>query len=207
MATNRIFRGALLSAALITALFCANTARGATITITVDENGNGSLVNSVAGTYILTSSSQTDTGPGGKTGVLAYNMLNPPGLVLGDVVITEGGIATDVLRFSSFGGGTLFFYSDLDGGIDSLADIGMPDAFNTNVVRLEEVAIPQGFGLLYTPTADQPGFVAGAAFPVDYVFVSGTVPEPASAFLVFPAAALVLWYRRSRPGLAPVRQS
>jgi len=45
-----------------------------------------------------------------------------------------------VLRFANIGAAApvfgTFFYSDTDGGKDSLADIGLPTAFNTNTVSL-----------------------------------------------------------------------
>ena len=63
------------------------------ILLTVDENGNGTLVSPfVSGPLVLPSSLAQDPGPGGLAGALTYNLLNPPGLVIGDVILTEGGV-------------------------------------------------------------------------------------------------------------------
>jgi len=148
------------------------------IVITVDENGHGTLVNPVSGVFILPASMAADPGPGGRPSALTYNLLNPPGLVIGDVVLMEGGGIGDVLRFNP--NGTLVFYSLLGEG--SLADTGFPSAFYTNLVTFNEGA---NGSFSYTPTAGQPGFVAGAGFAVTWVFVSDTpVPEPATILLL-----------------------
>jgi len=201
MSNVRNLRGLLLSAAIMIAVFCVGSAPAwaqTQIPIIVDENGHGTI-NGFTGLQTLTFSIIPDPGPGGKPNVLAYNLINPPNLVAGDVLLSENiDVSSDLLRFDpNTGGGTLFFYSDQDGGIDSIADIGLPTGRNTNLVTLPEVAIAQGFGAIYTPTAGQPGFVAGAAVPVTYTFISDTnLPEPGSFLLVLPAAALVVLYRR-----------
>jgi hypothetical protein len=156
------------------------------ITITVDENGHGVLVNSVTGTFALPFSLQADAGPGGLAGALTYNLLSPPGLVTGDLVLQEfaGGPLSDLIRFNS-NCGCLVFYSDVEDGSDALADIGFPTGRYTNVVSFVESGPEGDNGFSYTPIAGQPGFVAGAAFPVTYVIKSDTsVPEPASLVLL-----------------------
>lgn len=177
------------------------------IFVTVDENCHGTIIG-FAGTVPLGCSFTTDPGPGGLMGVMTYNLLNPPQLVAGDVVLRESAnVNSDVIRFNaSAGGGSLFFYSDLDGGADSLADIGLPGALNTNVVFFNEVSLGAlGSGLIYTPTAGQPGFVAGAAAPVQYTFISDTAaPEPGSFTLVAAASLMCLW-RRNRNRVGPLR--
>jgi hypothetical protein len=124
-------------------------------------------------------------------GALTYSLTNPPGLTDGDVLLREpGGGLSDLIRFNPVETcaadgsiGCLVFYSDNSDGQDRLADIGIPDEFNLNQVVLDEVG-PEGHnGAVYTPTAGQPGFVAGADGPVTYTFFSdGTfvTPEPAS---------------------------
>jgi hypothetical protein len=145
-----------------------------------------------------------DPGPGGRSSVAQYGLLSPPGLVGGDVVLLDSAVTADLLRFNpDVNGGSLFFYSDQDGGIDAPADTGMPDGSNTNVVRLSEAALNGGgFGFVYTPIAGQPGFVAGAAGPVIYTFISDAVsqvPEPASIIITSSALVLLFLLRRWRP--------
>jgi hypothetical protein len=164
------------------------------ITIMVDENGNGTI-NGFTGLQPLAFSMMADPGPGGLASVLAYNLFNPPGLIGGDVALDEVGSVSDLLRFDpNVNGGTLFFYSDIDLVKDGIADVGLPGAFNRNFVSLNEVALPGGgFGAIYTPNANQPGFVTGAAVPVSYTFISdAAVPEPATFLLMLPAAAFFI---------------
>jgi hypothetical protein len=158
------------------------------VSITVDENGNGRLTNTSGFSAPLPFSLTQDPGPGGLANVLTYNLLNPPGLTVGDVLLTdadEGGAFLDVLRFNP--NGTLAFYSDNIDGFDSLGDTpGPPRAFYPNVISIPEVG-PEGDNFaLYTPVAGQPGFVAGAAGPVHYDFISDSpgVPEPSSLVLL-----------------------
>jgi hypothetical protein len=111
---------------------------------------------------------------------LTYNLLGPPGLVAGDVLLLRPGTAvvSDVIRFNPAGTGnpgypaSLVFYSDTDADHSGiLADTGFPTAFYANVtVRSDDASF-------YTPNDSQPGFVPG--FSVTYQFIS-EVPEPAS---------------------------
>ena len=101
-----------------------------------------------------------------------------------------GGATSDVIRFNptencSNSVGCLAFYSDIGDGSDSLADIGFPTSFYTNVLTRLEVGPEGDNGFVYTPTAGQPGFVAGAGGPVTYVIKSDSaVPEPGSLLLL-----------------------
>jgi hypothetical protein len=154
------------------------------VAITVDEQGHGLFTNTAGFTSVLTGTLRNDPGPGGLPNVLTYGLLNPPGLTPGDVLLTEGNIFLDVIRFNL--GGTLAFYSDNLDGFDSLGDTsGPPAAFYPNLIRIPEVG-PEGNNFaLYTPTQGQPGFVAGAAGPVNYKFISDApVPEPSSFVLL-----------------------
>jgi hypothetical protein len=88
------------------------------VTITVDENGNGSLTNTDGFFGTLGSALQNDPGPGGLNNVLTYSLLNPPGLTAGDVLITGDGLIMDIVRFNPSERcvdgslGCLVFYSD-----------------------------------------------------------------------------------------------
>jgi hypothetical protein len=182
----------------------AGVARGQvfTITITTDENGKGTLVNTNGFFSNLNGTLQPDPGPGGLPAALTYGLLDPPGLVAGDLILLEPGnnLVSDIIRFNpNENGGSLVFYSDNLEDIDALADTGFPTALYTNTLSLEEVG-PEGLnGITYTPTAGQPGFVANAGGPVVYVIQSDTVPEPASlGVLAVGALGLLLRRRRSK---------
>jgi hypothetical protein len=163
------------------------------IGITVDENCTGTI-NGFLGLQPLPCSFVADPGPGGLPSVMTYDMVNPPGLVTGDVEILDplSGIS-DLIRFNSgqrFANGdlgALLFYSDNTDGVDRPADVGLPTAFNTNFLVFTEVGNEVNNGLVYIPTAGQPGFVAGASAPIQYTFISdgaGPVPEPTTLALL-----------------------
>ena len=163
------------------------------ITITVDENGRGTFTNTSGFFSTLPFALVPDPGPGGLPSTLTYDMLNPSGLVTGDVLLLdqECGFTCflDVVRFNptSFtgGSGSLVFYSSNMGGFDSLADtLTPPLGFYTNTASIDEVTFANGTqGAVYTPTAGEPGFVAGAGGPVTYVLISDT-PEPSTLLLL-----------------------
>lgn len=168
------------------------------ILLTVDENGHGTI-NGFGGPQALPFALQDDPGPGGLANVLTYDLLNPPGLVAGDVLLQDGpgGPILDVVRFNpnevGAGGGTgaLVFYSDNVDGFDSLADTPAPPGqlYGNNITILE--VGPEGQnGAIYTPLAGQPGFVAGASAPVVYDLLSD-VPEPATWGLMLLGVGVV----------------
>jgi PEP-CTERM motif len=188
---SKSFAGATIALAVLGAASSASALVNGKILLTVDENGNGTI-NGFAGLQALPFALQNDPGPGGLPNILTYDMLNPPGLVAGDVLMQDGvgGPILDVVRFNPVevgpGGGTgsLLFYSDNIDGFDSLADTpGPPGALYANNITILEVGTEANNGAVYTPLAGQPGFVAGASAPVEYIFVSDgvfSVPEPAT---------------------------
>jgi hypothetical protein len=163
-------------------------AQGFTITISADENGHGTLVNSNGFSSALPFALLPDPGPGGLPAAATYGLLNPPGLVAGDLIFFEVpvGSISDLIRFNpNQNGGSLVFYSDNSDGVDALADTGFPTALYPNNITFTEVGPEGANGLTYTPVAGQPGFVAGAAGPVTYVIRSDSpVPEPCSLTLL-----------------------
>lgn len=166
----------------------AASAQQFTVMVTVDENGNGTLTNSAGFFSTLPFSIAPDPGPGGLPAVLTYGLLNPPGLVAGDVLLQDGigGPILDVIRFNpQENGGSLVFYSDNTDGSDSLGDTpGPPTALYDNRITIQEIGPEGDNGAFYTPLAGQPGFVTGASGPVTYHFISDSVPEPGSIAMI-----------------------
>lgn len=155
------------------------------INITVDEFGHGTFTNTSGFSAPLTGSLKSDPGPGGLASALTYDLLMPPGLVSGDVEMLEpNGGNSDFIEFNS-SNGTLVFYSDKADGADSPADVGPPLNLYVNGYIVNEVGSEGNNFATYTPLANQPGFVAGAAGPVTYTFISDSspVPEPSSLAL------------------------
>lgn len=164
--------------------------------ITVDENGNGTIDLSSGGGGVMSMlyGVVSDPGPGGLASVLTYDMMNPPGLVIGDVVLhDESGALSDIIRFNpSDSGGypfALVFYSDGTNGFTSLADtVTPPFTLYSNVVHIAEIGDAANSGAFYTPGPFDPGFIPG--FSVQYAFISdGTGPVPA---LPEPSSLLLL---------------
>jgi hypothetical protein len=171
------------------------------ITITVDENGNGSISTSLTTGMLL-----PDPGPTGLASALTYSLLGPPSLVAGDLIILEpsalASVMSDIIRFNPAGTGanpnypaSLVFYSDTTEGADALADTGFPVGLYTNALTVTEIGAEGDNGFIYTPTAGQPGFVAG--FNVTYDIISDSpTPEPATASLLLMAGAVFYGGRR-----------
>jgi hypothetical protein len=161
------------------------------VSIVVDENGNGRLTNTAGANVALPFALQNDPGPGGLANVLTYSLVNPPGLTAGDVLFSgEPGLVFggDVVRFNpnqrcvDGSTGCLVFYSDNIPTADSIGDTsGPPLALYPNTITVPETG-PEGNNFaVYTPLPGQPGFVAGAAGPVTYTLISDApVPEPSS---------------------------
>jgi hypothetical protein len=189
----------LLSLGLAAAVF----GQGNNPRITIDENCNGVILFAGPGVP-MPCVKLADPGPGGLASAVTYNLLGPPSLVAGDLLLLEpggGGLISDLIRFNPAGTGnpnypaSIVFYSDTIDGADSLADTGFPNALYTNTMTVVEVGPEGNNGFVYTPTDGQPGFVAG--FSTTYNILSDSpVPEPATISLVLVAGGLLFAGRR-----------
>src|SRR5262249_46061975 len=180
-------------------------AQGGNPFITLTENGYGFLLFPGGQPLVTRGVLAADPGPGGLPSALTYNLLGPPSLVAGDLHINEiqgvTVVGSDIIRFNPAGTGTpgypasAIFYSDQDDLPLQLADTGFPTGSYTNIVNLQEIVFPDGSnGVIYTPTASQPGFVPG--FSVTYNIISDA-PEP-SAFALAGIAMLALLAKTRR---------
>src|SRR4029078_657674 len=100
--------------------------------ITLDENGHGTLLFPGGAPIPTIGVLAPDPGPGGLAAALTYNLLGPPGLVAGDLVLLDSGsnAVSDVIRFNPAGTGqnpgypaSVVFYSLTGEG--ALADTGL----------------------------------------------------------------------------------
>ncbi len=175
--------------------------------ITLDETGVGTILFPGSIATPLISGMLPDPGPGGLPAALTYDLGGPPNLLAGDLILTENGVISDVIRFNPAILATgypasVVFYSDRGTEPNPpLADTGFPVAFYTLVLTLPEVGPEAGpNGITYTPTANDPGYVNG--FSVTYLIISDPVPEPGTLTLGAAGAAFGLalaWRRRGTP--------
>jgi hypothetical protein len=198
----------LLTALLLgAALYSAS----ASITITIDENGNGTWDNNGTITS-LAFGSEAPIIPNGP--VTLYYQLptgysfggGPLGNGLGDLLITEPSttptVLSDVIRFDGPSITRIYFYSDNSDGSDSLADRnGLPTTFHPNNVTVEETGL---FGAPYSeimngywgyhPGVNQVGSIYNGNVLQDVTYnIISDVPEPttmiAGALLLLPFGA------------------
>jgi hypothetical protein len=200
MSSRRICFAGLVCAIVLSVM--ARAQAQFSVTISVDENGNGRFTNTAGFNSALPAAMLPDPGPGGLASALTYGLLNPPGLTAGDLVLIDDatGFVSDYIRFNpTQNGGSLVFYSDNLDGVDALADTGFPSALYANSLAKIEVGAEAGpNGITYTPTAGQPGFITGAGGPVTYVIESDPAPEPTSLAAVGLLGAVTLVRRRTR---------
>ena len=178
-------------AGFIACMFATSAWAQFAIAISADENGHARLTNTNGFNSALPCDLRQDQGPGGLPNALTCDMLNPPALTAGDLLVLEldqGLRVGDIIRFNpgeigAGGGAGVFVFYSLATSIDALADtLTGPSALYQNLARVIED--PLG-NITYTPTTGMPGFVAGAGGPVTYTFTSTeAVPEPATMALL-----------------------
>jgi hypothetical protein len=149
------------------------------LTVSIDENGHGSFTAVGVGPFALTGVLAPDPGPGGRPSALTYT--GPFGFLPGDVILTEAGGMSDIIRFNS--SSSIVFYSLPGEG--QLADTGLPSALYANNISLPENL----FGpTSYTPLAGQPGYNPAAPGVIFFFNSPSAVPESGSNFLLLAAA-------------------
>ena len=178
-------------------------AQGPLVTYHFDEYGFG-IGSGPGGTQFLPGVLASDPGPGGLASALSYSGLgSPPSLVAGDLLLFDSAnVLSDIIRFNLAGTGdnpsylpTLVFYSSSADVPPTPADTGFPLSNYTNTVSLTETVLSDGaIGVVYTPTAGQPGYVSG--FTVVYNLTSDA-PEPASVSFCLIGALALFGARRS----------
>ncbi len=174
---------------VLVALLSCGPARGAGLTIAVDEYGDG------VGT-IGPGTLRPDPGPGGLPSVLTYTL--PFNEVVGDVEIRDAEGLSDVIRFN--GNSTLDFYSATGPGQPAVspADTPTPPLVSyPNLVSGPEFEMGGRSFALYTPLPGQPGYNPDAQ--PTYLFGSdgdptGPMPEPSSLLMGATAALAGVGY-------------
>lgn len=195
----KIFR-TLTATFLATLLLLCVTPRALAleVTITLHEDGQGSIQNTLGNLSPLSHSIASDPGPGGLASALTFDLFNPPGLVAGDLILLDaGGNISDIIRFNPAGtgspsylGSALFYSMAIPGG-GELAETGFPTLLYGNNLQIpENLAGPT----TYTPSSGQPGYVAGSLNLVSYVMFSAegssAVPDGGSSALLMGVALL-----------------
>jgi hypothetical protein len=198
-----------LGATLAGAMAAAALASGAQATtyfplVTADENGHGRVDLCGGGCPApMPSAMAADPGPGGAASALTYNLLSPPSLETGDVLIYRNGQLDDVIRFEGAGASaSLVFYSAPSGG--ALADVGFPSSFYANSVSLNEVHGK----VFYNPSAREPGYITPLTnYPFNVAYSIASVPEPGAwAMMLIGLAGLGALARGRRMQPAGVGQ-
>jgi hypothetical protein len=202
---RRIKMKKLMLICLVCVLLTTAASQG--ITVSFDENGNGTYVDDSGGTFPL----QWGTDDTPSVGLATLYYILPFPVVEGDVVLHDDAafeVVSDVLRFVNVDTTALqprvYVYSEMEADElppYDLADNGIPDPFLTNLLRVVEQGTEDGWSGLndYTPqfiavAASEPGYMTDVA--VTYNFTSD-VPEPATIALFGLGALFLLKKRRA----------
>jgi hypothetical protein len=196
----------LRSVVLLACCFVARAAHAGSLeTISIDENGNGTWVDTLNVTRTFTGAIASDPSLGASQ-ALVYD-LSSLGLsfsVAGDYKIFKQGTEeiVGVVRF--YDGNKIIFYdNDFDAipANQSLADrSGLPTSYLSTLMEIDQTnpngAITQ---TTVTPEAGMPGFTDGVNR--QYTFLSSLpVPEP-GIFSLLACGIALLGLRRKRPNI------
>jgi hypothetical protein len=184
-------------------LLAAGRASAQNNNITVDEYGNGFL----NGNPLPFVPSAVETNFSNQA-TLLYQL--PFLVVRGDVILNDGAVKGDLLRFdNNTAGGLLYFFSDpTETGENPVpfADTGLPPPSPFPAVNLLETGVEGNDGAFYAASGSSPGSqaLAGGTAPVNYTIISdGTaVPEPSAVALLGAGSLLTFgfeWRRRNHP--------
>jgi len=161
---GRAFSPALAPLTAIILIAGAAVAQAFSVSIYFERGGSGYLRNSTGFYQELQRTLAHDVGPGGAESAVTYELLSPPELASGDVLLLDDkGRVRNLVRFNSSGGRAVFYSVNRADTFEP----GFPSALYANVVR---VVSDQIEGTIYRPKRDEPGFVQGAAGPVTYFF-------------------------------------
>jgi len=80
---------AVIATACIACVFATCACAQFSITLSANENGNGHFSNTAGFNSTLPCDLRQDTGPGGLANALTCDMLNPPELIAGDLLVLE----------------------------------------------------------------------------------------------------------------------
>jgi len=147
--------------------------------IVITEKGYGYHNNNTGVNFQLSSDTQPDTGPGGLTSALTYDLSFFTSFVAGDYIFNDSfGNERIIIRFnpaesSPAGGlGVLVIYANVGDGV--LADTGFPTQRYGNQVFSTPITASNAYNVqhLYKPTTGQPGYTTTGS--VTYVIVSQT---------------------------------
>jgi hypothetical protein len=159
--------------------------------VTVGENGLGSVDFCAPGCpEFMPGVMAPDPGPDGAASALTYDLLSPPSLVAGDLLIYKNGVLHADFRFNASDTSAVFYAVTPPGGAAALAQGPLPSTFYANQAAVSTV----GSKAFYNPTAGQPGYVAG--FNAGYAI---STPEPSTwAMLLLGLGGMGAMARRRR---------
>jgi hypothetical protein len=182
-----------LFASCLTLSVCAGTPE----TVVIDENGNGTWVDTESTSHAFSGTFMADPS-GGRANALVYTTTLFTFDVQGDYKIVNPNTLELVGMVRFFNNNTMIFYDNDVGDIPSLADgSGIPDNSLLPTVSLFQTLLGEpGSSTVVSPINGMAGF---AGVERQYTFLSVLpVPEPGVLSLL-ACSAVLLTLRRKRP--------